>query len=229
MGNDGPGRFQKGAASPDGLDVEGDNPSIGAGPKVFQAVHDIQIRLVSNTECGAETEAVPGEVVEHLGNETPALGCHADVAGGSFMGQKGGVQLAVRVGHANAVWAEKTYAIFFCNFFECLFPFYTFPAHLSEAAGDHDGMLDALFAALFHDLWDDVCGQHQQGHIWHLGQVQDTPVSPEMSYPFLFGVDGIDDAFKAEGLDRGEQVGSHGQDTIGGPKNGDALGVCNGV
>ena len=48
--------------------------------------------FVADTDAGGETEAESIQVVEHLGDETAALGSHPDEAGIPLAGQEGGVQ-----------------------------------------------------------------------------------------------------------------------------------------
>jgi hypothetical protein len=135
----------------------------------------------------------------------------------------------VWVGHANAVWAQKAYTVFICNFSEVLFQAHTFTSHLFETTGNDDGTLDALLAAFFQCLRNNTCGQHEHRQVCHLWQIKDAPVCLEISYLLFIGVDGVDGALKAKTLDGSEQVGSHGSDAIGSPKKNDASGIGDGV
>jgi hypothetical protein len=68
-------------------------------------VDEIDVGFISDTERGAKSQGIIGEISKHLGHKTPALRGHADKAGSTLKSHEGRVELATRVCHPDTVWA----------------------------------------------------------------------------------------------------------------------------
>jgi len=135
----------------------------------------------------------------------------------------------VGVGHADAIWTKKSNIVRSGDLPKLFLQCYALSPEFLEASGNHDGMLDPLFAALIKNAGNDTRGQYQYGKVGHLRQIKNAAIGLEALDMFFFRVDRIDGSIKAHGLQRDKDRGSHGEDVVGCPEQGNTPGGSDSV
>lgn len=111
--------------------------------------------------------------MEHLRDETSTLGCETNKSRLTLKLDGCGIKAVMGVGYPKTVRAEKAEPVAACQCGELILTFLPFGALFSEPAGDNDCSRDALLPAFIQGLRDDFGGKHDDGKVWHLGEVLD--------------------------------------------------------